>query len=164
MQIFIPVCAGKHYFVYCINLIHNRINILDSTDYFWADTSLEPRHQLIFDKMPIINGAFQMVNKNKFRQFDNRSRLFIDVPKQAGPSDCMFFLWKYMKFWGGERLNIETNPFKGMIYRIEMMHYLAFHPLNQVGIPDKIDNYMLCGRKIEGMNRNEDLKLLCVLP
>ncbi|RLM80513.1 uncharacterized protein C2845_PM12G14740 [Panicum miliaceum] len=57
--IFMHVCAGKHYFVYCINLIHNRIDILDSIDYFWAGTSPKPHHQSIYDKLPIINAAFQ---------------------------------------------------------------------------------------------------------
>jgi hypothetical protein len=32
------------------------------------------------------------------------------LPKQAGPNDCMFFLWKYMEFWDGDRLNIDINP------------------------------------------------------
>ncbi|PVH66302.1 hypothetical protein PAHAL_1G200400 [Panicum hallii] len=96
--IFMPVCVGKHYFVYCINLIHNRIDILDSIDYFWAGTSPKPHHQSIYDKLPIINAAFQKVTKDKFSQFDNWSRPFIDVPKQAGPNDRMFFLWKYMEF------------------------------------------------------------------
>ncbi|RLN19772.1 uncharacterized protein C2845_PM02G16770 [Panicum miliaceum] len=133
----------------CINLIYNRIVILDMIDYFWVNTSPEPCHQPIYAMLPIINVAFQKVTKNKFPQFDNWSRPFIDVPKQAGPSDFMFFLWKYMEFWDGESLNIDINPFKGMIYNIEMMHYLVFHPLNQGDIPDELDIYRLGGRKIE---------------
>ncbi|RLM65308.1 uncharacterized protein C2845_PM16G00310 [Panicum miliaceum] len=101
--IFMPICARKHYFVYCINLIHNRINIFDSIDYFWADTSPEPCHQPIYAKLPIINAVFKKVTENKFPQFDNWSRPFIDVSKQAGPSDCMF---SYGNIWNSGMLRV----------------------------------------------------------
>jgi len=35
-----------------------------------------------------------------------------------------------------------------MIYRVELMHYLVFHPLNQVDLPDELDVYRIGGRKI----------------
>ncbi|RLN30525.1 uncharacterized protein C2845_PM05G22180 [Panicum miliaceum] len=73
----------------------------------------------------------------------------INLLKQAGPSDCMFFLWKYMEFWDGERLHTDINPFKGMIYRVELMHYLMFHPLNQPDLPDELDFYRCGGRKVD---------------
>ena len=97
-----PACSGKHYFVYCINLIHNRIDILDSIDYIWENTDPEVRHRPIAEKMPIISAAFQKVTNNKFSHFGNWDRAFIDLSKQAGPNDCMFFLWKYMEFWDGD--------------------------------------------------------------
>lgn len=173
-----PACSGKHYFVYCINLIHNRIDILDSIDYVWGNTSPETRHRPVYNKIPIISAAFQRVTNNKFPCFERWSRPMIDLPKQAGPCDCMFFLWKYMEYWDGERLNIDINPvspfflsffrplamcvflifffvfflclqFKGMIYRVELMHYNIFHPLNQADLPDELDVYRLGGRKID---------------
>ena len=110
IQIFLHACSGKHYFVYCINLIHNRIDILDSIDYIWGNTDPEVRHRPIAEKMPIISAAFQKVTNNKFSHFGNWDRAFIDLPKQAGPNDCMFFLWKYREFWDGDRLNIDINP------------------------------------------------------
>ncbi|CAL4995828.1 unnamed protein product [Urochloa decumbens] len=42
--IFMPVCDGCHYFLYCINLIHNRIDILDSIDYWWNQGAPMDRH------------------------------------------------------------------------------------------------------------------------
>ncbi|RLM74445.1 uncharacterized protein C2845_PM15G00890 [Panicum miliaceum] len=132
--IFIPVCAQRHYFVYCINLIHQHIDILDSIDYFWTVTSPDTRHEPIKNKLPFMNAAFQKVSGNKFPQIDKWSTTMINLPKQAGPSDCMFFLCKYMEFWDGERLYTNINP--GMIYRVELMHYLMFHPLNQADLPD----------------------------
>ncbi|PVH32266.1 hypothetical protein PAHAL_9G357800 [Panicum hallii] len=142
MQIF-----ERHYFIYCINLIHKCIDILDSIDYYWADTNPKPCHQPIIDKLSIMNAELKKVSNNKFPQFDKWSMPIIDVPKQAGPSDCMFFLWKYMEFWDGEHLNIDINP--GMIYRVELMHFLVFHPLNQADLPDELDVYRLGGRKID---------------
>ncbi|RLN34337.1 uncharacterized protein C2845_PM03G23250 [Panicum miliaceum] len=53
-----------------------------------------------------------------------------------------------MEFWDGDRLNIDINPFKGMTYRVELMHYLMFHPINQADLPDELDLYRLGGRKI----------------
>ncbi|CAN6351679.1 unnamed protein product [Urochloa humidicola] len=146
--IFMPACFQKHYFVYCINLVHNRIDILDSVDYWWTCRERSERHKPVWDKLPIINAAFQKVTNKKFPRFDTWIRTFADVPKQAGPNDCMFFLWKYMEFWDGERLHIDINPFKGCIYRVELMHYGMFHPLNQADLPDELDVYRLGGRKI----------------
>ncbi|CAM0145897.1 unnamed protein product [Urochloa decumbens] len=147
--IFMPLCDGSHYFLYCINLIHNRIDILDSIDYWWNQTSPDDRHLPVWGKLPLINQAIKKITNGKFPTFHNWSKPFIDLPKQAGPRDCMFFVWKYMEFWDGDRLNIEINLFKGMIYRIEMMHYAVFHALNQADLPDELDIFRLGGRKIE---------------
>jgi hypothetical protein len=35
-----------------------------------------------------------------------------------------------------------------MIYRVELMHYLLFHPLNQADLPDELDVYRIGGRRI----------------
>ena len=110
MQIFMPACSVKHYSVYFINLIDIHIDILDSIDYIWGNSDPEVRHWPIAEKMPIISAAFQKVTNNKFPRFGNWDRAVIDLPKQAGPNDCMFFLWKYMEFWDGNHLNIDINP------------------------------------------------------
>ena len=86
LQIFMPACSGKHYFVYCINLIHNRIDILDSIDYLWGNTSPKTRHRPVYNKIPIISAAFQNVTNNKFPRFERWSSPFIDLPKQSGPT------------------------------------------------------------------------------
>jgi hypothetical protein len=66
-----------------------------------------------------MDAAFQKVSNNKFPQFDKWSTPIIHVPKQAGSSDCMFFLWKYMEFWDGGRPNIDINPAWWKKYRPE---------------------------------------------
>ncbi|CAL5090577.1 unnamed protein product [Urochloa decumbens] len=56
-----------------------------------------------------------------------------------------------------EHLEVQTEHyeltkaklFKGMIYRIEMMHYAVFHALNQADLPNEMDIFRLGGKKIE---------------
>jgi hypothetical protein len=38
--------------------------------------------------------------------------------------------------------------FKSNIYRVELMHYAIFHPLNQADLPDELNVYRIGGRKI----------------
>ena len=90
-------------------MIHHRIDILDSIDYWWSDTDPGQRHDPVLEKIPFLNEAFKKVAK-KFPSFRRWPHPLVDVPKQAGPSDCMFFAWKYMEFWDGESLKTEINP------------------------------------------------------
>ncbi|KAG2620969.1 hypothetical protein PVAP13_3NG151726 [Panicum virgatum] len=98
--------------------------------------------------MPVISAAFQKVTKNKFPRFGNWDRASLICQSKLDPMIACFSCEKYMGFWDGDRLNIDINPFKGMIYRIELMHYCIFHALNQAELPDELDVYRLGGRKI----------------
>jgi hypothetical protein len=99
---------------------------LDSIDYYWADTNPKPCHQPIIDKLSIMNAELKKVSNNKFPQFDKWSMPIIDVPKQAGPSDCMFFLWKYMEFWDGEHLNIDINPVSYFFFCYSLLFCVSY--------------------------------------
>jgi hypothetical protein len=50
----------------------------------------EERHKAVFAKIPIIDAAFQKVSNLKLPRVSKWRRPFIDVPKQAGQSDCLF--------------------------------------------------------------------------
>ncbi|KAF8650187.1 hypothetical protein HU200_064042 [Digitaria exilis] len=145
-QIFLAIHCSSHYCVYCINLIHNRIDILDSLAYFWIDTNPMDRHAVLLNKMPLVSAVFQKATGNKVLDFGKWKSTFIDVPKQAGPNDCMFFAWKYMEFWDGERLHCELNPMQ--VYVIVLLHFLL-HALNQAELPEELDIYGIGGRKIQ---------------
>lgn len=110
-----PVVSSDHYCVYCINVIHRRIDILDSIDYDWGHTDPSFRHTPISVKIPIINAAFQKVTGRRFPDFSKWPRALVDVTKQAGPHDCMFFAWKYMEFYDGNALTIKLNPVRPSI-------------------------------------------------
>jgi hypothetical protein len=117
-QIFVPIQDGAHYFVYCFNFIHKHIDVLDSDDYFMKCTDQEERHKAAFAKIPIIDAAFQKVSNLKLPRVSAWRKPFIDLPKQAGPSDCLFFIWKYTEYYDGDgdSLTIEINPVSNCVY------------------------------------------------
>ena len=110
LQIFVPIRDGIHYFVYCFNMLHQRIDVLDSNDYFLNCTDKLDRHEAVFAKIPIIDAAFQKVSNRKLPRVHRWKRPFINVTKQALLNDCMFFIWKYMEYYDGEKLTKEINP------------------------------------------------------
>ena len=109
-QIFVPIRDGDHYFVYCFNFIHTQIDVLDLNDYFMKCSDQEERHQAVFAKIPIIDAAFQKVSNLKLPRVSRWRQPFINVPKQARPSDCVFFVWKYMEYYDGDSMTKEINP------------------------------------------------------
>lgn len=115
-----PIAGDNHYSVYCFNFIHRRIDILDSIDYDWGHTDPEIRHGPVCSKLPIINAAFQKITEKNLPDFSKWPKSFVDVTKQGGPHDCMFFAWKYMEFYDGNMLTIKLNPVSPAV------HYPAF--------------------------------------
>lgn len=105
-----PILDGRHYFVYCFNFIHGRIDILDSNDYVKLCTDPCFRHKPVWDHLNLIDEAFQKVSKNKIPRVHRWPKPFVDLPKQARDNDCLFFLWKYLEFYDGERLTVIINP------------------------------------------------------
>jgi hypothetical protein len=102
--------------VYCFNFIHKRIDVLDSNDYFMKCTDEEERHKAAFTKIPIIDAAFQKVSNLKLPRVSAWRKPFFDLPKQAGQSDCLFFVWKYMEYYDEDSLTIEINPVSNGVY------------------------------------------------
>eukprot|EP00267_Zea_mays_P056332 XP_023156368.1 uncharacterized protein LOC103633634 [Zea mays] len=67
--VFVPIKDGAHYFVYCFNFIHKRIDVLDSNEYFLNCSNQEERHKAVFAKIPIIDATFQKVSNLKLPRF-----------------------------------------------------------------------------------------------
>ena len=91
-------------------MLHQRIDVLDSNDYFLNCTDKLDHHEAVFAKIPIIDAAFQKVSNRKLPRVHRWKRPFINVTKQALLNDCMFFIWKYMEYYDGEKLTKEINP------------------------------------------------------
>lgn len=53
-----------------------------------------------------------------------------------------------MEYYDGDKMTKEINPFKGPIYRCELLHYEIFHPLNQAEIPGSLDKFRIGGRPL----------------
>jgi hypothetical protein len=88
--------------------MHNRIDVLDLNDYMKC-TDPEERHKHVFAKIPIIDAAFQKVSNSKLPRASRWRKPFIEVPKQAGPNGCLFFVWKYMEYYDGNKTTEEIN-------------------------------------------------------
>jgi hypothetical protein len=84
--------------------------VLDSNDYFMKCTDPVECHKHVFAKIPIIDATFQKVSNFKLPRVSGWRKLFIEVPKQAGPNDCLFFVWKYMEYYDGNKVTEEINP------------------------------------------------------
>jgi hypothetical protein len=79
-------------------------------------TDQEERHKATFGKNPIIDAAFQKVSNLKLPRVSAWRKPFIDLPKQTGQSDCLFFVWKYIEYYDGNSLTIEINPVSNSVY------------------------------------------------
>jgi len=91
-------------------MLRQRIDVLDSNDYFLNYTDKLDRHEAVFAKISIINAAFHKVSNRKLPRVHRWKRPFINVTKQALLNDCMFFIWKYMEYYAREKLTKEINP------------------------------------------------------
>lgn len=112
-QILFPVHHNRHWTVYCINLVHEQIDILDSLA--WAtDTEMKQYHRGIARKIrQRLNAAIQRYTHDKFTDFSKWNFVFVPVPKQAAFSnDCAFFAMLFLEYYDGEKrkLDIDINP------------------------------------------------------
>ncbi|KAL6873992.1 hypothetical protein ACP4OV_014074 [Aristida adscensionis] len=156
--IFIPMWHRFHWTVYVINLIHARIDILDSSDYGgslgntkWSDhhesmesTQGDPRpwNKIMIERL---NDSFHRVClRGTLPVFTHWRALPIGgLPKQE-PNDCAFQVVRFMEFYNGED-GVLTCPLEQVTseeLRAEILHYLVFHPCNEVSkLPDILEQF-----------------------
>ena len=105
---------SNHFTVYCVNLEHTRIDVLDSID--WSETercsSFEERnfpsgHRAI----ERLSEAFRTVTGRDFQDFCKWPMWSKDVPRQQG-NDCAIFTTKGLRHYDreGVQLRCNTNP------------------------------------------------------
>lgn len=109
-QFFLPIQGVNHYSVYCINFIHDRIDILDSSpeDHMVYHDDLGNRI------IPRLNALFQEATDGKLKSFTRFKRPIISVPQQLSHADSGFFAIKFMELWNGESfhqpiITVRTN-------------------------------------------------------
>lgn len=91
-----------HYSVYCINFIHDRIDVLDSSP---EDHTIY--HDVLGDQIiRRLNLLFQLATDYTVKQFTRFKRPNIDVCVQSHENDCGFLAIKFMELWNGESFHV----------------------------------------------------------
>jgi len=121
-QIFLPVHQGRHWTVYCVNFIHEQIDILDSAD--WTVNQRKKYHGAIAGRIrKRLNDLFKELTDGKIKDFSGWGLPFLEVPRQQLPNDCAFFVMMFLENYDGEkrRLTMNINPVSLFMFD----HYLS---------------------------------------
>ncbi|KAG2549724.1 hypothetical protein PVAP13_9KG262013 [Panicum virgatum] len=117
-----------HYSVYCINFIHDRIDVLDSSP---EDHIIY--HNVLGDRIiQRLNLLFQLATDYRVKQFTRFKRPIIDVCMHSHENDCVFFAIKFMELWNGDSFHVPILTANGRLYRSELLFYGLYHPLNTI--------------------------------
>lgn len=111
VQIFLPIFCEGHFLVLCINMIHDRIDMLDPLDFIRNGTKPDERRKNLIKKIvPRLSNLFETVVGQQFPKIETWSTSFPSVVKQEMENDCLFFIWKYMELYDGDELTDNLNP------------------------------------------------------
>ncbi|RLM62304.1 hypothetical protein C2845_PM14G07150 [Panicum miliaceum] len=112
----------EHYSIYCINFIHDLIDVLDSSPEDHTDY-----HQILGDQtIRRLNLLFQLTTDYTIKQFTRFKCPNID----SRDNDCGFFAIKFMELWNGESFHIPILTENK--YRSQHLFYGIYHPINEV--------------------------------
>ncbi|KAL6614563.1 hypothetical protein ACP70R_036833 [Stipagrostis hirtigluma subsp. patula] len=156
--IFIPVWHRSHWSVYVINMIHFRIDILDSADYggalgatTWVDhhqcpTTIKgetrPWNKIIMQR--INDSLHRLCPRGTLPVFSHWRALPINgLPRQA-INDCAFCVMRFLEFYDGDSgtLTVTIDKDRSDVLRGELLHYLVFHPRNEIKkLPDVLEQF-----------------------
>jgi len=101
LQIFVPVINGQHWTVYCINKIHNQIDILDPQDWSTENDKNEHHLKIAAKFRQRLGFALQMFGGTSFLDISVWSMIYVDLPLQNPKNDCVFFCALYLEFYDG---------------------------------------------------------------
>lgn len=106
-QIFAPVLSGEHWVVYCINMIHKQIDILDPME--WEVTNQKHRKHTSFCVQLQRRLAELLVIYTDFRfpDISDWGMPYIPTPYQDEENDCAFFCMTFLEFYNGKTRQIE---------------------------------------------------------
>ncbi|CAD6247341.1 unnamed protein product [Miscanthus lutarioriparius] len=125
---FLPIMEEDHYTVYCINLIHDRIYILDSSP---DDHRLY--HEVVGNRIiPRLNLLFQEATDGKFKSFTRFRRPILPVPLQRNATDSGYFAIKFMELWNGESFHLPILTENAAMFRDQLLYYAIYHQINTI--------------------------------
>ncbi|XP_039792113.1 uncharacterized protein LOC120672288 [Panicum virgatum] len=124
----LPVMEEGHYSIYCINFIHDRIDVLDS-----SPEDHKVYHQVLGDRIiHRLNLLFQLATNSTIKQFTRFKRPIIDVCSQTRAIDCGFFALKFMELWNGESFHFPILAENIWQYKSQLLFYGIYHPINKI--------------------------------
>ncbi|XP_021306193.1 uncharacterized protein LOC8072946 isoform X4 [Sorghum bicolor] len=125
---FLPIMEEDHYTVYCINLIHDRIDILDS-----SPDDHRIYHEVVGNRIiPRLNLLFQEATDGKLKSFTRFRRPILPVPVQRNATDSGLYAIKFMELWNGEAFHLPILTENAAMYRDQLLYYAIYHQINTV--------------------------------
>jgi len=101
LQIFFPLINDQHWTVYCINKVHNQIDILDPQDWPTQNDKNEHHLKMAPKFRQRLSFAFQMFAGTSFPDISLWTMRYVDLPLQNPKNDCVFFCTLYLEFYDG---------------------------------------------------------------
>jgi hypothetical protein len=98
----------ERYSVYCINVQHKRIDILDFLDYQAAGTKFSAHHDegLMHLLQLRLSDAFQTISK-KFPVFSTWRRCrYTQAPVAKHANECAVFAMRFIESYNGDRMTL----------------------------------------------------------
>jgi hypothetical protein len=96
-QIFIPVIHNAHWTVYCINKVHNRVEILDTQNWEQKDDKNRYHAAIFVEIRGRLNNVLQMLVASLFPDILNWTFPYISETTQNTKDDCAFFCMLYLE-------------------------------------------------------------------
>ncbi|CAL5059090.1 unnamed protein product [Urochloa decumbens] len=124
----LPLMEEEHYSVYCINFIHDRIDVLDSSAEHHT-----VYHQVLGDRIiRRLNLLFQEATNGKMKEFTRFKRPIIDACLQSHDNDCGLYALKFMELWNGDSFHVPILTGKTDNYKSQLLFYGLYHTLNEI--------------------------------
>lgn len=107
-QIHLVMLHREHYSVYCINVAHKRIDILDCLDCKRVGTEFSSHHnkQLMKLLLPRLSEAFQKISKRFPNLSSWRHCQYSKVPLMKHENDCAAFTMRFVESYDGEGMTL----------------------------------------------------------
>ncbi|CAN6373403.1 unnamed protein product [Urochloa humidicola] len=124
----LPVMEEEHYSVYCINFIHDRIDVLDSSAEHHTIY-----HQVLGDRIiRRLNLLFQLATNDKLKEFTRFKRPIIDACHVSHDNDSGLYALKFMELWNGDSFHVPILKENIRHYKSQLLFYGLYHTLNEI--------------------------------
>lgn len=140
--ILFPIVHLNHWTVYCVNLVHGQIDILDPYPWKSEKEQMEYHGSFAARIRGRLHELLNSLTDGEFPDFSYWSLPFIEVPKQSHDNDSGCFAMLFLEHYDGEnrKMDITIDPELISQYRAQMLYYMTFHKINSPRpFPDEIE-------------------------